>query len=540
MKKYAILLLALVMLISCIPAMADDETPINPTTYTITINIPDDNKAVNHTYEAYQIFTGDLSDPSSNDTEAGTKVILSNIEWGSSVEKYDNKDLSSTNASELAATLIADNNLDDFLKKLDLKSNSFKASEKKENAYVIEGLEPGYYLVKDRAGSLNNVHDAYTSLILEVVENSTVSPKSVYPTVDKQVQDEVADKDADTKFADGWGETADHAINESFKFKLIANLPASTNYDAYKTYKLVFNDSMSSGITFEGIESVTVDGVPFSAEKYTCTAVAGKKGGDWSLTINNIKGGEVNLNDGAEVVVVYNAHLNEDAAIGDEDDNNNTVYLQYSNNPNAAGGGQGGAGGEAEELGQTNTDTVWVFTYEVESTKYKNSIDDANKLDGAGFTLYPSTNGTDKGSAVELVYDSEAMVYRPAPSEPAEGTEVVTQMISANGGIFNIVGLDVGTYIMEETTVPAGYNKCENIVIIIDATHSETADTSASTNITMTVNNTQADINNVVNKSGATLPETGGMGTTLLYVGGGILVLAAIVLLIVKRRASAE
>lgn len=42
----------------------------------------------------------------------------------------------------------------------------------------------------------------------------------------------------------------------------------------------------------------------------------------------------------------------------------------------------------------------------------------------------------------------------------------------------------------------------------------------------------------VVNQSGAELPSTGGMGTTLFYVLGGVLVLAAVVLLITKKRMS--
>ena len=44
----------------------------------------------------------------------------------------------------------------------------------------------------------------------------------------------------------------------------------------------------------------------------------------------------------------------------------------------------------------------------------------------------------------------------------------------------------------------------------------------------------------VTNNSGSQLPETGGIGTTLFYVGGGILVLLAVVLLVTKKRMSAN
>ena len=44
----------------------------------------------------------------------------------------------------------------------------------------------------------------------------------------------------------------------------------------------------------------------------------------------------------------------------------------------------------------------------------------------------------------------------------------------------------------------------------------------------------------VVNQKGATLPETGGIGTTIFYVLGTILVLGAGILLITKKRMSAD
>ena len=41
---------------------------------------------------------------------------------------------------------------------------------------------------------------------------------------------------------------------------------------------------------------------------------------------------------------------------------------------------------------------------------------------------------------------------------------------------------------------------------------------------------------NVENNSGAQLPETGGIGTTIFYILGGLLVLTAVVLLVTKKR----
>ena len=66
--------LALVLALTLLLAMSATVFAADDTTYTITIN----NTTTGHTYEAYQIFAGDLA-------EKDGKTILSNIEWGSGV-----------------------------------------------------------------------------------------------------------------------------------------------------------------------------------------------------------------------------------------------------------------------------------------------------------------------------------------------------------------------------------------------------------------------------------------------------------------------
>jgi LPXTG-motif cell wall-anchored protein len=254
------------------------------------------------------------------------------------------------------------------------------------------------------------------------------------------------------------------------------------------------------------------------------------------LTIADVKtatGTAIDLTKGAVVEVIYNAHLNEEAVVGTIDDNENTVYLEYSNNPNAEGG---------NDFGKTPEDTVWVFTYKVDSTKYADKIETGKELPGAGFTLYTTTDGTTKGNPVKLVFDATKKVYRPASAAEiaadanAAVKTVVTEMTSDEDGKFHVIGLDVGTYIMEETNVPAGYNKCADITIEITAVHEETDKDNAETIITMKKDNVAASQVDVVNKSGTVLPETGGMGTTIFYIVGGLLAVAAVVLLITKKR----
>ena len=512
MKKLVSVLLAAVMVLAMTTTVFADG-------YTITIN----NEATGHTYEAYQIFTGDLS-----------KGVLSNIVWGSGItadgqtalqNKYVTAETKS--AAGVAEALTNDNAVlfaKDAAGYLTTTKVDSTYNETGKN-YTISGLDAGYYLVKDKDSSLTDKDDAYTSYILKVAGDTTVSPKSAKPTVDKQVHDETADAEAGA--TDGWGESADHAINESFQFKLIANLPADTDFSAYETYKVVFTDTMSNGVTFESIASVTVDGVTLTADQYTATATAGQAGGSWTLTINNIKSiAGVNLTDGADIVVIYNAHLNENAQVNHESGtttNQNEVYLQYSNNPNASGEG-------GNELGKTPEDIVWVFTYEVDNTKVDaTNSTDRTPLAGAGFRLYDSTGTTEIG----LIYDSTISAYRPVKSG-----ETAVEMTSADStGVFNIKGLDAGTYVLKETTVPSGYNKCADTTVVIKATHTENASGASAT----TTLSSDSNVTNIIeNKQGSTLPETGGMGTTIFYVIGAILVIGAGVVLITRKRMSAS
>lgn len=504
MKKVMALLLSLVMVLAMSIATFATENPTGSSnTYTITI----ENAEKGHVYEAYQIFTGDLNEG-----------VLSNIKWGNGVNS-DGQTYFDT-AADKANALGTAEAAKEFAKELETKGylTTPNSSTEAQGPYTISGLAAGYYLVKDRDNSLTGKDDYYTAYIMKVVENVKATPKGTKPTVDKQVQDEKADAEAGSD-AEGWGESADHAINESFKFKLIATLPVSENYKDYEKYEVVFNDTMSNGVTFESIESVTVDGVKIDSSKYNCTATAGQEGGKWTLTIADLKAIEgVDLTNDAEVVVIYNAHLNENAKVNKKSgntENKNGVYLEYSNNPNVGGEGS---------HGKTPEDFVWVFTYEVDNAKVNEKEE---PLAGAGFRLYKGEN------EVKLIKDDELNAYRPV-----KGEEAGEEMFSASGtGKFNIVGLDAGTYTLVETSTPSGYNTCEPITVIISATHTENEEgTGATTDLTSSQN-----MNNTVeNKKGSTLPTTGGMGTTIFYVVGSILVLGAAILLITKKRMSAR
>lgn len=495
---------------------------------------------VAHTFEVYQVFTGDIT------TGENDAKILSNLKWGASVVSYKENSTAAAQpvnggdaVPEAFSKSLTSMDARAVIELFTLKSEPIQTMASSNGEASVTGLADGYYIIKD-VTNLDNANDANSAWMVEVADSATIEIKNEIPTVDKQIQDDAVAGDMETGSSDGWGESADHAINESFLFKLTATIPASDDLAAYDTYKVVFNDTMSDGVTFESIESVSVGGTVIkeynadtNANGYKVDGVAnGDAGKAWTLTIDDIKQcGVTDLTKGATITVVYKAHLNEDAILSNESGtdlevNNNKVSLSYSNNPDATGTGTTG-------LGKTEEDYVWAFTYKIDNTKYKNSEAEENLFAGAGFTLYKGDQ------AIKLIYNGDG-TYTVADQgatistgELEAGKSIVTQMVSNGSGKFDIMGLDIGTYTLKETLTPAGYNSCENVTIVIAAAHNENAN-KASADLSLTGSSNLT--NKIVNKSGQTLPGTGGIGTTIFYLGGGVMATIGGVYLISKRR----
>lgn len=522
MKKLLALTLALVMVMALsLTAFAAEEI--------FTISVPDTD---GHTYEIYQIFTGDLSNG-----------VLSNVKWGQNAKNDEEAvtvgapvpEAVLTELEEIPSTASNQTKLNTILKYADLGSDAIDTVTKVAPYEAV----PGYYLIKDTTITADD--DAYTTYIVEVVGNIEITRKAAKPEVDKQVHDEVEDAEAGN--TDGWGETADHAINETFQFKLTATLTADPDYADYETYKVIFHDNWSAGVTFENIVSVNVNGntVPKkNGENAGYEDNVDAANCEMTITIDDIipfLGDGKALADGATIEVIYNAHLNENAEMAGSDKNQNKVYLEYSNNPNVGGEG---------DTGKTPKDTVYVFTYEMDNTKYHDEIADENVMADAGFNLYLADGETE----VVLVAVTDAagenvQYYRPINPNAVPAETPAEHMYSGENGQFNIKGLDAGTYVLKETVTPAGYNTCEPLTIKIEGTHSENGDNSSATdNFTMkqkTGENTWSenqDVNQIVNKQGTTLPSTGGIGTTIFYIVGGLMTVCAVVLLVTKKRMS--
>ena len=509
-------------------------------TYTITIDNDKDNG--NHTYEAYQVFEGDLAEGSST---------LTNIEWGAGVNGTDLLDAlqadgtlkeffaDAETAEDVAAALADDafqydNSLTQAFAKVvgaNLSETVAGTSTQSEQAYTITVQEQGYYLVKDKDASLDEETAAYTRFILQVVNNVTVTPKTDIPTVEKKVKD-VNDSEADLSNVEAasWQDSADWDIGDDVPFQITGTMP--TTLADYGTYSYKFTDTLSKGFSFNN--DVKVYKVTDGGERTEITGFFQVNAGAYdetngttiTITCEDVKAAGVTAADD-KIVVEYTANLTENAVIGSQG-NPNKVYLEYSNNPNGTG------------TGKTPEDGVIVFTYKVDVNKVDEK---GNPLEGAQFTL-------EKYNAAEAQWEFKALV--------------TSNKDDKNDVVFTATGIDDGWYRLVETKAPADYNKIEDIYFTVEANHvtsgdlnqlvlqsiaaSQTDDEGKKLEgdaikatfgtLTDEGSNTLGVTTDIENKKGTVLPETGGIGTKIFYVVGALLMIGAAVLFISRRRSA--
>ncbi len=525
LKKSLVTLLACTMAIA--PCMVGN-MPVSAAegdTYSITVTKGDD---ADHTYEAYQVFDGDLTDDG----------ILSNIKWGQGVngaalltalqntqnQYLKDKFTTCTSAKDVAGVLEAkmkdeDDDVDFNRAFADVVGSNLSGTKTtSDESGKMADLDAGYYLVKDQEGTLDGENAAYTQFILRLTDNETVEAKSVLPTLDKVINE-------------GAGVTANTAsIGDDVEFKLTSKVPDMTGYNKYF---FVVNDTLSSGFTFNDDVAITIGGSSLDAEDFYVTDLGN---GQIKIVIKEFIGYQSQK--GQSIVITYSAELNEGASTSTTgaDANTNIANLVYSNNPNYEYQGDPSnpdepnpgtptddndtpddpsddiPGTPGEPTGDTPEITTVTYTTQLEITKVDGD-NTATKLQGAVFKLEKLDGEGNYGQV---------------------GAEITTD---ANGlATFN--RLEVGKYQITEITAPGGgYNLLE-APIQFEIT---TQDISTGS---ITWNDTNDDINfdngkfkiQIGNYKGSSLPTTGGMGTTLIYVLGGMLVLCSIVLIITRKR----
>lgn len=453
-----------------------------------------------HTFEAYQIFAGDLNE--------GT---LSNVTWGKNVtgdtflaalqSEGPTNYGSCTDAKAVAEVLSNSKALANDFAKIAAKHVTGTPATGTGSVTLPSA---GYYLIVDTT-DVANKHDAKNLSLLQVSGATTVTPqvKTDIPTLEKKVQD----KNDSTGNTTDWQDSADYDIGDIIPYKLTATLGKLDNYDKYY---VKFVDTMTNLTYVADSASVKIDTTPLTPTQYKLTWDAPSK--TLEIEITDVKVlGAVNS---SVITVEYKATLDDTAVLGSTG-NPNQAHLIFSNNPNGEG------------YGKTAPDKNIVFTYKVDANK----VDpDLNSLPGAAFELFKHV----KDASGNLTWESKGIMNA---TKHEDGTYTITDATKMN---FEWNGIDDGDYKLVEVVTPAGYNTMAELLFTVTATHSETADNPVL--ITLSGDAFTGDVSTgvltsqIINHRGTTLPGTGGIGTTIFYVIGGGLMVAAAILLITKKR----
>lgn len=404
------------------------------------------------------------------------------------------------------------------------EATASKGPQSGEGADVIfDDLDLGYYLVDSSVGTLCSLNTTDPE--------ASITDKNDWPTNVKTVQE---DSKKDEEGTHGFNRENDACIGDTINFKSVIAVPGKDTDEVQSAgaANYVFHDKMSDGLTFKNDVEVKKNGEPLTAKV--------------DYTLSTPKEGETKLADGCtfEIVftkdfceslmggdvieIAYSAVLNESAKIGPEG-NPNESKLSYGEDP-------------SNQITTTPSETK-TYTWKASVFKFAKNGETETPLAGAKFSLLNSDNSTIKFTKL-AEKEGEIPSYRVDPNGDVEEIE------TTGDGRFSILGLDEGVYKLKETAAPGGYNKLsEDITVTVTSklgydTVTPTEKPRAEISYTLTANGKPVAAGDgaikVQNNKGLQLPSTGGIGTTIFYVGGGILVIGAIVYLVTRRRAKSS
>lgn len=545
LKKFFALALALALcFVMALPAMATDEATPPPVSADEMTTLQIKDNTFGHAYTIYQLFVGDVS---TND--AGER-ILSNVKYGSAGFGGEGTPVPDSVLREFTEPTGEYYDLNNFVKKHISGLTPYQTGWKGESIEVM----PGYYIIVDenKEGAAEN--EADSAYIVQVVGPTAVAPKTTVPELDKTTDSDKSEyqptlEEAAGDATDKYG----HKIGEVFPFDLKASIPVEY-LSKFDTYKLVFHDKMSEGLTFKEGFTVKVGETELNDNQYEVASenfnddntLVDVAGAGFTLTIDDIISivGKDNIPQTGNILVTvhYTAYLNEKSLVWDTDadGNTNSAHLEFSRDPN-----------NEDEMGTTPPDVVTIFTFDLDGMK---TDGDEKPLAGAGFTLYD-----EDGKVIPLYVDNAGnyFVWEVTDENPLPDTLTSVEsneIRSGEDGKFVINGLKPGKYILKETTVPTGFNKAPDMEITVTIAGYEQNEDGKNipilnvskkyietegvgdVNTENQVGNTTDTTVEIVNKKGTLLPSTGGIGTTIFYAVGGVLVVGAGVLLIVKKR----
>lgn len=473
-RKLASLLLALVMVFALATTAFATGTVTTPTTGTITV----DNPVEGQTYTAYKIF-----DVVYDTNGHYSYTIDSTSAWFGTVSTY-----AATEAHGLTLTRVNDSTTYVVTTGSKFSAPDFAAALKTAldaGVTTFTGKELTKSGTPEKASATVNELGYY---FVASASGALCNLTTTNPTVT------IHDKN-DMPFEKTADQT-DVEVGQTVNYTITGKVPDYTGFTSY-TYKVA--DTMSEGLTFnQNSIKVTVGGVDKTTD-CTIGKNVGENANSFTVTIPVLS---QKYAIGAAIQVTYSAVVNEKAiAVVSE----NKAELTYSNNPT-----------DSESKTTTPPEIVKVYTSKIVIDKYEAGKKDT-KLPNAQFVLYKEVTSETGSSTLYYKWN-----------ETDKKVEWVTDMTAAtvkttnDSGAASFDGLADGTYYLVETKAPAGYNQLEKPVLV----KVNGGTTAAELSVTAEVEN----------KTGTTLPSTGGVGTTVFYVLGAVLVLGAVVLLVTKKR----
>ncbi|MCQ2491158.1 MAG: SpaH/EbpB family LPXTG-anchored major pilin [Ruminococcus sp.] len=584
-KMTAALLLSSMMAASTCAAVMNMTAAAADPTYTITIDgATGNNDASDHTYYAYQIMTGTVTD----DDE------FENAEWGEGIDGAGFlTELSALDDYSTCTTL------GKFLEKLDKVTDDSDAAQEiaaimakhlvatkkiSETDDSFADLPGGYYLIQeDTSEDLTADPAARTRLLLQLTKDTTlkVAAKKDVPTIDKKIVDGASEVTG-----------ADFSIGDTVNYKLTTKVP---DMEGYNKYYFNVEDTMEKGLTFDP-GSVVVQIAGDAAPLKMAEDAAGT--GDYYVktTTNTDKSTTITIvfkdfienqsKKGKAITITYNAILNDQAVLyggndgndawGFKDANDNKVKLVFSNDPTYDYDGESAGDDTPDEpdsdspMGKTPEKQTHVYTTGVRLHKISSLTKES--LKGAVFEISGSsvsaviTNGriysvSDTGTYYML---NDGTFTTTAPTDATKDKYVdttkkyalvdkvtkdtdITKLnktaVSDSDGIITFDGLGAGEYTITELAAPDGYNKLKAPIVFtieeptFNSTTGEATFTAkkGSTSLSFDEDNLEFSFE-VENNKGILLPGTGGIGTTLFYLTGSLFLAGGVSMYFFKKK----
>lgn len=366
-----------------------------------------------------------------------------------------------------------------FAKTANLATDATHTERATSTTVTFDDLPLGYYVVGSTVGSLCELNTTDKEV--------TIQDKNEQPSVVKKIED-VNHQLVPSNSVN---------VGEAVTFNLTINVkPGAENY--------IVHDKMDDNLSFAGLTSAKTNTneqlimQPTGQEIVVKTGLTDGCAVEFSFTqaFYNKYRDKIDNGQLTSITLIYGALVSEDAPVNVA--MNNTAYLTF---------------GEKNTKSEEKITTTKTFGIPV----FKCTKDDT-ALEGAEFIL--TTVKKDKSTALKFTLKNGKYRY------DENGTETFKSL--ANGHS-DIEGIKAGTYYLQETKAPKGYNllkEPKTVEIAEDGT--------------IKVDNGPVTEVKVVNNSGTLLPSTGGMGTTLIYLVGGALVLGSGFVLANKKRAKAK